>query len=41
MNTGGILDVALEARPFIRALLQSLNNQTAENLQSVAPQSVQ
>ena len=41
VNTGGILDVALEARPFIRALLQSLNNQTAENLQSVAPQSVQ
>jgi len=41
INTGGVLDVALEPRPFIRALLQSLNNQTAENLEAPAPQSVQ
>ncbi|GLK67669.1 hypothetical protein [Hansschlegelia plantiphila] len=29
-NTGGILTIGLEARPFMRTLLQSLNNQIAE-----------
>ena len=41
VNTGGVLDLALEPRPFMRALLRSLNNQTAQAAATVddaAPQ---
>lgn len=36
VNTGGLMTLALEARPFARALLNSLNTQTAHAVESDA-----
>jgi hypothetical protein len=41
LNPGGVLDIALEPRPFIQVLLQALNNQTAQNAHQEPAQSVQ
>lgn len=38
VNTGGVFELSLEPRPFIRALLNGLNNQTAQAATDAAEQ---
>jgi hypothetical protein len=38
VNTGGVFQLSLEPRPFIRALLNGLNNQTAQAATNAAEQ---